>query len=157
MSAQVGTQLIRGISGGERKRTSIGMELIIDPSVLFLDEPTTGLDASTAYSVLLLLKRSVYSYTFVKLSSRWLSFSIHLSIQKYKCCFNISALCVFVFRMASQGHTIIMSIHQPRYSIYRLFDSLTLLANGKQVYHGPAQDALGYFANIGRIIYRYND
>uniref|UniRef100_A0A8C2FNH5 Broad substrate specificity ATP-binding cassette transporter ABCG2 n=1 Tax=Cyprinus carpio TaxID=7962 RepID=A0A8C2FNH5_CYPCA len=57
--AKVGTQLIRGISGGERKRTSIGMELIIDPSVLFLDEPTTGLDASTAYSVLLLLKRSV--------------------------------------------------------------------------------------------------
>ena len=54
---QVGTQLIRGISGGERKRTNIGMELIMDPSVLFLDEPTTGLDASTANSVLLLLKR----------------------------------------------------------------------------------------------------
>ncbi len=54
---QVGTQITRGISGGERKRTNIGMELIIDPSVLFLDEPTTGLDASTANSVLLLLKR----------------------------------------------------------------------------------------------------
>ena len=50
--------MIRGISGGERKRTNIGMELIMDPSVLFLDEPTTGLDASTANSVLLLLKRS---------------------------------------------------------------------------------------------------
>ena len=49
--------MTRGISGGERKRTSIGMELIIDPPVLFLDEPTTGLDASTANSVLLLLKR----------------------------------------------------------------------------------------------------
>ncbi|KAJ4939773.1 hypothetical protein JOQ06_029209 [Pogonophryne albipinna] len=55
--SRVGTQLIRGVSGGERKRTSIGMELIIDPPVLFLDEPTTGLDASTANSVLLLLKR----------------------------------------------------------------------------------------------------
>uniref|UniRef100_A0A8C7KJP7 Broad substrate specificity ATP-binding cassette transporter ABCG2 n=1 Tax=Oncorhynchus kisutch TaxID=8019 RepID=A0A8C7KJP7_ONCKI len=87
--AKVGTQMIRGISGGERKRTNIGMELIIDPSVLFLDEPTTGLDASTANSVLLLLKR-----------------------------------------MANQGRTIIMSIHQPRYSIYRLFDSLTLLVSG---------------------------
>lgn len=42
-----------------------------------------------------------------------------------------------------------MSIHQPRYSIYRLFDSLTLLVNGKMVYHGPAPDALDYFANIG--------
>ncbi|XP_017575992.1 broad substrate specificity ATP-binding cassette transporter ABCG2d [Pygocentrus nattereri] len=106
--ARVGTQLIRGVSGGERKRINIGMELIIDPSVLFLDEPTTGLDASTANSVLHLLKR-----------------------------------------MANNGRTIIMSIHQPRYSIYRLFDSLTLLVSGKQVYHGPAQNALDYFANIG--------
>uniref|UniRef100_A0A671QEB9 ATP-binding cassette, sub-family G (WHITE), member 2a n=1 Tax=Sinocyclocheilus anshuiensis TaxID=1608454 RepID=A0A671QEB9_9TELE len=57
----VGTQLIRGVSGGERKRTNIGMELIIDPPVLFLDEPTTGLDASTANSVLMLLKRMANS------------------------------------------------------------------------------------------------
>ncbi|KAM6909232.1 broad substrate specificity ATP-binding cassette transporter ABCG2 [Xenentodon cancila] len=106
--SRVGTQLIRGISGGERKRTNIGMELIINPPVLFLDEPTTGLDASTANSVLLLLKR-----------------------------------------MANNGRTIILSIHQPRYSIYRLFDSLTLLVNGKQVYHGPAQRALAYFSDIG--------
>ncbi|KAA8594693.1 hypothetical protein FQN60_011828 [Etheostoma spectabile] len=106
--SKVGTQLTRGISGGERKRTNIGMELIIDPSVLFLDEPTTGLDASTANSVLLLLKR-----------------------------------------MASHGRTIIMSIHQPRYSIYRLFDTLTLLVGGKMVYHGPSPNALDYFANIG--------
>ncbi len=46
------------MSGGERKRTNIGMELIIEPQVLFLDEPTTGLDAHTAVSVVKLLKRS---------------------------------------------------------------------------------------------------
>uniref|UniRef100_A0A673X7I0 ATP binding cassette subfamily G member 2 (JR blood group) n=1 Tax=Salmo trutta TaxID=8032 RepID=A0A673X7I0_SALTR len=114
--AKVGTEMMRGISGGERKRTNIGMELIIDPSVLFLDEPTTGLDASTANSVLLLLKR-----------------------------------------MANQGRTIIMSIHQPRYSIYRLFDSLTLLVSGKQVYHGPAQNALDYFADIGYACEAHNN
>ncbi|KAM9476978.1 broad substrate specificity ATP-binding cassette transporter ABCG2-like [Clarias gariepinus] len=113
---KVGTQLIRGISGGERKRTSIGMEMIIDPSVLFLDEPTTGLDASTANSVLLLLKR-----------------------------------------MGNNGRTIIMSIHQPRYSIYQLFDNLTLLVSGKQVYHGPADDALNYFANIGYVCEDHNN
>ena len=47
------------MSGGERKRTNIGMELIIEPQVLFLDEPTTGLDAYTAVSVVRLLKRYV--------------------------------------------------------------------------------------------------
>ena len=54
---QVGNEFIRGVSGGERKRCNIGMELIIQPSVLFLDEPTTGLDASTANAVLLLLQK----------------------------------------------------------------------------------------------------
>ncbi|XP_054248223.1 broad substrate specificity ATP-binding cassette transporter ABCG2 [Indicator indicator] len=105
---QVGTQFTRGVSGGERKRTNIGMELITDPAILFLDEPTTGLDASTANAVLLLLKR-----------------------------------------MAQQGRTIIFSIHQPRYSIFRLFDNLTLLAAGRVLFHGPAQQALQYFQDIG--------
>ena len=40
------------MSGGERKRTSIGMELVTDPTILFLDEPTTGLDAATALQVM---------------------------------------------------------------------------------------------------------
>ena len=44
--------MVKGISGGERKRTSIGVELITDPSLIFLDEPTTGLDSFTATSVM---------------------------------------------------------------------------------------------------------
>ena len=40
------------MSGGERKRTSIGMELVTHPKILFLDEPTTGLDAATALQVM---------------------------------------------------------------------------------------------------------
>lgn len=57
MFAQVGTEFIRGVSGGERKRTNIGMELIVSQSVLFLDEPTTGLDASTANAVVDILRQ----------------------------------------------------------------------------------------------------
>ncbi|NWU04386.1 ABCG2 protein, partial [Urocynchramus pylzowi] len=114
--SKVGTQFSRGVSGGERKRTNIGMELITDPAILFLDEPTTGLDASTANAVLLLLKR-----------------------------------------MSKQGRTIIFSIHQPRYSIFRLFDNLTLLAAGRVLYHGPAQHAIEYFQSIGYQCEPYNN
>ncbi|XP_041905575.1 broad substrate specificity ATP-binding cassette transporter ABCG2 isoform X1 [Corvus kubaryi] len=114
--SKVGTQFSRGVSGGERKRTNIGMELITDPAILFLDEPTTGLDASTANAVLLLLKR-----------------------------------------MSKQGKTIIFSIHQPRYSIFRLFDNLTLLAAGRVLYHGPAQHAIQYFQSIGYQCEPYNN
>ena len=56
---QVGTAFIRGVSGGERKRVNIGMELITSPGILFLDEPTTGLDASTANTVMSILHRCV--------------------------------------------------------------------------------------------------
>lgn len=50
--SRVGTEETRGISGGERRRTNIGMDLVLSPTVLFLDEPTTGLDSSTAQNVI---------------------------------------------------------------------------------------------------------
>ncbi|EAR86301.1 ABC transporter family protein (macronuclear) [Tetrahymena thermophila SB210] len=53
----IGGQFVKGISGGERKRTSIGFELVTNPSVLILDEPTSGLDSFTAYLLITELKR----------------------------------------------------------------------------------------------------
>ena len=53
----IGSSLAKGgISGGEKKRVAIGMELVTNPPILFLDEPTTGLDTYTAYSVMSTLK-----------------------------------------------------------------------------------------------------
>ena len=47
-STKVGSPWQRGISGGERKRTSIGVELLTNPLVLFMDEPTSGPDPRRA-------------------------------------------------------------------------------------------------------------
>lgn len=48
---------IRNLSGGEQKRLTIALELVDDPSILFLDEPTTGLDSSSSTQCVQLLKK----------------------------------------------------------------------------------------------------
>lgn len=58
---------------------------------------------------------------------------------------------LFVVRLSRRGRTIIFSIHQPRFTIFKLFDRLSLLAAGRTVYHGEAADALTYFKSIGTI------
>ncbi|KAF9159252.1 hypothetical protein DFQ26_006751 [Actinomortierella ambigua] len=52
----VGSAAVKGISGGQRRRVSIGVQLVTEPACLFLDEPTSGLDALTAKAVVLTLK-----------------------------------------------------------------------------------------------------
>mmetsp|Transcript_33515 Transcript_33515/g.58849 ORF Transcript_33515/g.58849 Transcript_33515/m.58849 type:complete len:527 (+) Transcript_33515:753-2333(+) len=53
----IGGELIKGISGGEMKRTSVGLELVTKPSLVFLDEPTSGLDSYSAMQVIKVLKK----------------------------------------------------------------------------------------------------
>ncbi|CAN0164535.1 unnamed protein product, partial [Ectocarpus sp. 12 AP-2014] len=87
-STIVGDEKTRGISGGEKKRLSIACQLFGTPSLIFCDEPTTGLDA-----------------------------------------FQASARVMATLRqLAQDGHTVICSIHQPRSSIYGMFDDVLLLS-----------------------------
>ncbi|XP_044276411.1 broad substrate specificity ATP-binding cassette transporter ABCG2-like isoform X2 [Varanus komodoensis] len=113
---KIGTEFLRGVSGGEKKRCSIGMELITSPSLIFLDEPTTGLDANTANAIMQLLHQ-----------------------------------------LSRKGRTVIFSIHQPRYSIFRLLDHLTLMNKGEIIFAGPAREATAYFNSIGYQCEQFNN
>ena len=52
----IGDPETRGISGGQKKRVSIGMELVAEPRLLLLDEPTSGLDASASRALVAALR-----------------------------------------------------------------------------------------------------
>ncbi|KAK2528748.1 Abcg5 [Columba livia] len=51
----IGSRIFAGISGGEKRRVSIAAQLLQDPKVMLLDEPTTGLDCLTANQIVSLL------------------------------------------------------------------------------------------------------
>ncbi|WCJ40996.1 ABC transporter family protein [Euphorbia peplus] len=105
----VGTVEKRGISGGQRKRVNVGLEMVMEPSLLILDEPTSGLDSSSSLLLLRALRRE-----------------------------------------ALEGVNICMVVHQPSYTLFRMFDDLILLAKGGiTVYHGSVKKVEEYFAGLG--------
>ena len=55
-NTMIGNNVHKGCSGGEKRRTSLGVQMLANPSVLFLDEVTTGLDATSAFQLVRTLK-----------------------------------------------------------------------------------------------------
>ena len=53
---RIGNDIVKGISGGEKRRVTIATQILTDPRILFLDEPTSGLDAFTASSIVEVLR-----------------------------------------------------------------------------------------------------
>ncbi|CAO2821458.1 unnamed protein product [Amaranthus hypochondriacus] len=72
----IGDEGHRGVSGGERRRVSIGIDIIHDPIILFLDEPTSGLDSTSAYMVVKVLQRIAQSGSIVVMSIHQPSYRI---------------------------------------------------------------------------------
>ena len=61
---------------------------------------------------------------------------------------------------STNAHVLVMVIHQPRYSIFKLFDSLTLLCRGHIIYQGNPNASIQYFADRGitrtcQVYYKY--
>jgi ATP-binding cassette, subfamily G (WHITE), member 8 (sterolin 2) len=113
----IGNADMKGISGGEKRRVSIGIQLLTDPPIVLLDEPTTGLDAFTARHVMETLKKEV---------SRPRSFAPFM-------------------------RTLVLTIHQPRYDIFRNIDEVVLLSRAQLVYAGPAQEVKVFFEQTLKI------
>jgi len=113
----IGNEKHRGVSGGEKKRVNIGVDLLHDPKLIFCDEPTSGLDSFQAEKVMQTLKD-----------------------------------------LATKGHTVICSIHQPRSSIYAKLDTLLLLSQGRTLYYGKGGTAVTeYFSRLGHpVLEGYN-
>ncbi|KAI0188150.1 ABC-2 type transporter-domain-containing protein [Xylaria flabelliformis] len=108
-NTKIGNAMIRGISGGERKRTSIAEAFISGAQFQCWDNSTRGLDSATAQSFVDLLRR---------------------------------------FSVSSQA-TVLMSIYQASEGVYRAFDKVTLLYEGRQIYFGPVDTASDYFIELG--------
>jgi len=102
---KVGKPLNKVISGGQRKRVNIGLELIREPSVLFVDEPTSGLSSVDSEMVMNLLKEQVF-----------------------------------------KGKLVIVNIHQPSSTLYKMFDRIIFLdKGGYEIYCGNPSEAVVYF------------
>jgi ABC-type multidrug transport system ATPase subunit len=58
----IGNAIRKGISGGEKKRVSIGIEILSNPNIFFLDEPTSGLDSRTSFIIIEFLRDLAQKY-----------------------------------------------------------------------------------------------
>ncbi|XP_044867662.1 ATP-binding cassette sub-family G member 5 isoform X2 [Mauremys mutica] len=102
----IGSRILGGISGGERRRISIAAQLLQDPKVMLLDEPTTGLDCMTANQIVLLLSE-----------------------------------------LARKDRIVIITIHQPRSELFRLFDKIAIMSFGELVFCGAPPEMITFFSD----------
>ena len=66
---KIGTPLLKGISGGQKRRTSIASQVLSKPQILFLDEPTSGLDSVASREVINTLKKIAISEKIIVIAS----------------------------------------------------------------------------------------
>ncbi|KAM6501505.1 pleiotropic drug resistance ABC transporter [Amanita muscaria] len=108
-TVRVGNEFLRGVSGGEGKRVSIGEAIASRGLLHSWDNSTRGLDSSTALEYVRALRISTD-----------------------------------IIR-----HTTIVAIYQAGEQLYRMFDKVCLIYEGRMIYFGPADQARQYFIDMG--------
>ncbi|KLO10942.1 hypothetical protein SCHPADRAFT_916198 [Schizopora paradoxa] len=68
-SNRIGNAVQRGISGGQKRRVTIGSALVTMPKILFLDEPTSGLDSRTSREVITTIKNFAIQHNVIVITS----------------------------------------------------------------------------------------
>jgi ABC-type multidrug transport system ATPase subunit len=66
-----------GLSIEQRKRVTLGVELVAKPTLLFLDEPTSGLDGQSAFNIVRFLRKLVDGGQAVLVSSQYVTIHLH--------------------------------------------------------------------------------
>nr|QER78507.1 ATP-binding cassette transporter [Diaphorina citri] len=100
--------LVGKLSGGEKKRLAIGLELVTNPPLMYFDEPTSGLDSSSSLQVIQHLRE-----------------------------------------LASKGHTVVVTLHQPSSRLLEFIDDVLVMANGQCLYNGPLEFMVETFKSAG--------
>lgn len=172
---RVGNEELKGISGGEKRRLSIGIQLLSNPAICLLDEPTTGLDAFTARKIVLTLRDIVHGVLASNLQYgagpgagghtmsmaqdlNLMPTSVDMPTNQHHGLPTLSTSTWSTPMTYEQGasaslaaakKTVILSIHQPRYDIFAALDDVILLSRGQVVWSGDAASMLRHFERCG--------
>jgi len=116
----------QGMSGGERRRVSIGNEIVSCPKLLCLDEPTSGLDISTATDIVNLMRK--------------------IADSRYR---KEAGLMQRSTEDRSQNVSVIATLHQPSSQMWAQFDKVLVMAKGRIAFYGRPDDFLDIANRIG--------
>ena len=123
--------LVRGLSGGEKRRLNIACALISSPSILFLDEPTTGAPRLRSRDGGRVSRPACAAWLADQRRGQdWEAALCAAGVTCARACAagldSFAALNVMehMSSLANLGHTVIASIHQPRSAIWDMFDKV---------------------------------
>jgi ABC-type multidrug transport system ATPase subunit len=140
------------------RRVSVGIEVVKDPAIIFLDEPTTGLDSEMALGVITSLKAMAKAGKMVRGMTAAAAADFDAGLPGLQFCSNpfsgpdlrsANYKCCTVLLLLLLLLQVVATIHQPNSLITDHFDDWALLAKGRLLYAGPWAGALPYFEAAG--------